>query len=174
MTGFMASWEITSAQSPIYFHANCQLRPTRPEKETGSRRYAQHDSCESAWLPLGEPISFYLFSGALRRAGSGAATPLAWGVRSAGIPGSGRGLDLSLMRARESGVTLDCHPLSVWYLAMAAWLRASHTPVASPVRYFSRMSAVWISRARSAWMPCCPCFFHEVLRLPFCDGWPVW
>jgi len=73
----------------------------------------------------------------------------------------------SLMSARESGVTLDCHPLSVWYLAMASWLRASHTPLGSPVRYFSRTSASWIARTRSGWIPCCPCFFHEVLRRPF-------
>src|SRR5690242_1046521 len=72
------------------------------------------------------------------------------------------------MRARESGTTLVCQPLSPWYFTRAAWVRASHEPVGSPVRYFSRISACWIWAARSELMACWPLFFHDALRL----WWP--
>src|ERR1043166_607351 len=72
------------------------------------------------------------------------------------------------MRARESGTTLLCQPLSARYFTRAAWGRASHEPLGSPVRYFSRISACWIWVARSELMLCWPLFFHDALRL----WWP--
>lgn len=48
---------------------------------------------------------------------------------------------------------------------MAAWVRASHWPLGSPVRYFSRISASWMAVARSAWMLCWPCRFHAPFLL---------
>src|ERR1051326_1991815 len=74
------------------------------------------------------------------------------------------------MRARESGTTLVCQPLSPWYLTRAAWVRASQEPVGSPVRYFSRINASWIWVARTELIPCWPFFFHDALRLPL--WWP--
>src|SRR5574341_670047 len=43
---------------------------------------------------------------------------------------------------------------------MACLVRSSQAPEGSPVRYFSRMRAAWISRARSGLMACWPRLFQ--------------
>ena len=40
----------------------------------------------------------------------------------------------SLIKARESGVSLVCQPLSAWNLVIASLVDWSQTPVGSPLR----------------------------------------
>ena len=55
-------------------------------------------------------------------------------VEEAYSPSSCLGPRPSLMSARASGVDLVCQPLSAWNFCMAAWVCASHAPVALPFR----------------------------------------
>src|SRR5277367_3409570 len=71
----------------------------------------------------------------------------------------------SMMMARESGVSLVCQPWSAWYLSMAASVWESHCPLGVPSRYFSRISALWISVARSGSIVRWPCGVWDFLDL---------
>lgn len=54
----------------------------------------------------------------------------------------------SLMMARESGMILVCHPLSLWNFCMADSVCESQWPEGSPERYPDLTSEAWIWLAR--------------------------
>src|SRR5437868_2044750 len=56
---------------------------------------------------------------------------------------------------------------------MAALVRASQTPLGWPCRYFSRISAAWISRTRTGSITCWPRFLRDLLRADMRREWTL-